>query len=462
MDKGDIQVSKDNFIVMTKDSLTDYYNIKKILGEGCFGKVYEVENKITSETYACKKVSKVNLIDLEKFRTEISIMSKVDHPNIVKLYEIYESNRSLYLIMQLCKGGELFTKISEKYKSNNKYTEKDAAEIVQQIMSGIEYCHNQGVCHRDLKPENILYLNDDNEKDNPLKIIDFVLSKHFKTNKLSSRVGSVHYIAPEVLEQKYTEKCDIWSCGVLLFLLLSGQLPFIGQDEKEIFAKIKNSKYEMNGEIWKNISDEAKDLISHMLVREPKRFTAKEVLAHPWFNIVNNIKDKKLNIDFDIFKKYSEENNLKKIILYFIATRLNEKEIKELHELFKKLDTNFDGQISYEEFEKGFLEYQKQNNIISQDDIKRFFNDVDFNKNGMIDYSEFIAVCLVGRKEIVERRLFDAFSSFDKDQSGKIKKEDFIKALHIDISLKGFEKIIDDIAKDNMINYNEFLKGMDK
>ena len=464
MEKEDIQVNKNEFILMTKDSLTDYYKIKRIIGEGGFGKVYEVQNKVSSHSYACKKVSKANVIDLEKFKNEISIMSKADHPNIVKLYEIYESNRSLYLIMELCRGGELFKRITHRALKKNMYTEKDAAEIIQQIVSGIEYCHNNGICHRDLKPENILYLNDDDEKNNPLKIIDFGLSKHFKISKLSSRVGSVHYISPEVLEHSYTEKCDVWSCGILLYLLLSGRLPFSGQEENEIFAKIKSIQYKMDDDLWKNISNEAKDLIRHMLVKEEDRYSAKEVLAHPWFNIVNNYKDKDLNIDCTVFKKYAEEKTLKKIVLYFIATRLNEKEINELNELFKKFDKNKDGQISFEEFENGFMEYQTQNNIFTQNDIKNIFNAVDFNKNGMIDYSEFIAVCLIGRKEIIERRLLDAFSSFDKNQTGKIKKEDFIKAMHIDISLKDkiFDKDIEDITQDNMVDYNEFLKRMNK
>ena len=464
MEKEDLKVNKDNFILMTKDSLTDYYKIKRIIGEGGFGKVYEVQNKVSSQSYACKKVSKANVIDLEKFKNEISIMSKADHPNIVKLYEIYESNRSLYLIMELCRGGELFKRITHRALKKNMYTEKDAAEIIQQIVSGVEYCHNNGICHRDLKPENILYLNDDDEKNNPLKIIDFGLSKHFKISKLSSRVGSVHYISPEVLSHSYTEKCDVWSCGVLLYLLLSGRLPFNGQEESEIFAKIKSINYKMDDDLWKNISGEAKDLIRHMLIKEEDRYSAKEVLAHPWFNIVNNYKDKDLNIDCTVFKKYAEEKTLKKIVLYFIATRLNEKEINELNELFKKFDKNKDGQISFEEFENGFMEYQTQNNIFTQNDIKNIFNAVDFNKNGMIDYSEFIAVCLIGRKEIIERRLLDAFSSFDKNQTGKIKKEDFIKAMHIDISLKDkiFDKDIEDITQDNMVDYNEFLKRMNK
>ena len=287
-------IDKENFITMTKDSLTDYYNIIRMIGEGGFGKVYEVQNINTSETFACKKVSKSNVINLIKFKDEISILSKSDHPNIIKLYKIYESNRSLYLIMEFCKGGELIKRIAERAQNKKMYTEKDAAEIFQQIMSGIEYCHNQGISHRDLKPENILYLNEDNEKDNPLKIIDFGLSKYFKQSKLTSKVGSVHYVSPEVLEQSYTEKCDVWSGGVILFLLLSGKFPFYGRNDNEIFDKIINYNYNMNDNAWKNISNEAKDLIKHMLVPENKRFKAKEVLAHPWFQIVNNMKETRI------------------------------------------------------------------------------------------------------------------------------------------------------------------------
>ena len=462
MEEENVKIDKPDFIKMTRDSLTDYYKIIRIIGEGGFSKVFEVKNLKSSETFACKKISKVNLINLQKFKNEISIMSKADHPNIIKLYEIYESNRSFYLIMELCKGGQLFEQITEKAMKKNMYSEKDAAEIFQQIISGIEYCHNQGVCHRDLKPENILYLN--NSDNGQLKIIDFGFSKHFKLNKLNSKVGSIYYMPPEVIDGSYTEKCDIWSGGVLLFLLLSGKLPFFGKDDNEIISKIKSFSYNMNDKIWESISDEAKDLIKHMLVPEKERFSAKEVLAHPWFKIVNNIKDKKINIDFNFFKEFSEENNLKKVVLYFIATRLNEKEIKELSQLFKHFDKNLDGQISYEEFENGFLEYQNKNKLLIKNDIKKIFDTIDINKNGKIDYSEFIAASLEGRKEIVEKRLLEAFAAYDKQNTGKIKKDNLIKALHIDESLKekGFDNIINDLVQDDLIDYNEFLKCLNK
>ena len=286
-----------------------------------------------------------------------------------------------------------------------------------------------------------------------------------KGNRLTSKVGSVHYISPEVLVQSYTEKCDIWSAGVILYLLLIGKIPFYGKDEAEIFSKIKNITYNMDDSSWKNISNEAKDLIKHIFVPENQRFTAKEVLSHPWFKIINISKENKLNIDFNFFKKYSEENSLKKIALYFTATRLNKEEIKELKQTFKNFDISLDGQISYEEFEKGFIEYQKINSsIFNQNEIRNIFDSVDINKNGKIDYSEFIAASLENRKEIVERRLLEAFSSYDKDETGKINKEDFFKALHIDVSLnlKGLDKIIDDLMKDNLIDYNEFLKIINK
>lgn len=186
--------------------------------------------------------------------------------------------------MEKCNGGELFDKIISRISSGQMYSEKTAAYLILQIMSAVDYCHKNGICHRDLKPENILFLNKGNEENNPIKVIDFGLSQIIgeKKEKLKSKVGTAYYVPPEILIGEYSQKCDVWSVGIIICILLTGEPPFNGKNDLEIYNKIKNFEYYFS-EKWKYISDEAKDLVSHMLVPENIRYDASEVLAHPWF-----------------------------------------------------------------------------------------------------------------------------------------------------------------------------------
>ena len=219
MKESPVKFSRDTFIDISSQSLREKYECTKQLGKGGYGKVFQVRNKTTGDLYACKKLTKLNIDNLGKFRREIDILMKLDHPNIIKLYEVFEAPNSLYLIMEECQGGELFDKISEHIENNEMYSEKNTAGIMVQVMSAIEYCHNNGIVHRDLKPENLLYLKKGNEENNPLKVIDFGLSQILETKKsLSSKVGTPYYISPEILAGNYTEKCDIWSAGVILYI----------------------------------------------------------------------------------------------------------------------------------------------------------------------------------------------------------------------------------------------------
>ncbi len=170
-------------------------------------------------------------------------MIQIDHPNIIKLYEVYEDSRYVYLIMEECTGGELFDRIYERIVSKNLYTEKEAAAIFKQYMSAICHCHSQKICHRDLKPENLLFLN--SSPDSPLKVIDFGLSKIYTdtNHRMSTKVGTAYYVSPEVLEGNYDEKCDIWSSGVILYILLTGEPPFNGPNDNEIYRKIMKKKF---------------------------------------------------------------------------------------------------------------------------------------------------------------------------------------------------------------------------
>lgn len=192
---------------------------------------------------ACKKLSKSKISDLNKFTVEINILSKIDHQNIIRLFEIYEDAKYIYLIMEMCTGGELFDRIINHINKNQMFTEREAASIFKQLMSAICYCHSQNICHRDLKPENLLYLN--KNEDSPIKVIDFGLSRLFSQtdHKMKTKVGTAYYVSPEVLSGNYDEKCDIWSAGVILFILLTGDPPFNGANDNEIYKKIQNKKY---------------------------------------------------------------------------------------------------------------------------------------------------------------------------------------------------------------------------
>lgn len=199
-----LKINKKNIIGKTEGLMTDYYEVVKKLGQGTYGKVYSVKNKTTGEIRACKQLSKHMIQDKTQFQTEIEIMITLTHPNILKLYEVFEDERYYYLIIEKCNGGELFEKIQKKISEGKLYSEKDIAKIFEQFISAIAYCHANGICHRDLKPENILFLKEGSEENNPIKVIDFGVGGLFKesNSKMKIRVGSAYYMAPEVIKRE--------------------------------------------------------------------------------------------------------------------------------------------------------------------------------------------------------------------------------------------------------------------
>jgi calcium-dependent protein kinase len=456
-----ISFGKKNFVSKLDGTFLDNYDVIKQLGKGGYGKVYEVKNKKTGEIRACKHLSKLSIKNLAKFELEINILIKADHPNIIKLYEIFQSQRSLYLVMEECKGGEVFDRIIDHIQKKEMYSEKDAAKIFEKLMSAVQYCHNNGICHRDLKPENLLYLNEGSEKDNPIKVIDFGLSQIFINRRLSTKVGTAYYVSPEILKGDYTEKCDIWSAGVILYILLSGDPPFNGPDDSSIYSKIASLKYSFPQNKWSNISIEAKDLITHMICPENERYNAKQVLEHPWLKNANNKPLTEFNFDPLFLFRYMNSSILKKMSLLFIASRLGDNEINNLKQIFTAFDTDKDGQISMKELKQGLLELNSFHSC--EQDIENLFKSIDVDNNFRIDYTEFLAATISEKTYLQKDRLFEAFCMLDKDNNGHITKEELMEVLRTE---KNQEKEIENYIKqadkngDGIIDYIEFLQLM--
>lgn len=227
--EGRIVINSEAFIHENPGNIKDFYKISSCIGRGAYGEVRKCLNKETKALRAVKIINKKYLEDDEKKKLlgEISILKQMDHPNILKLYEFFQDPKRYFLVTELCTGGELFEKISQEQQ----FSERDAANIIKQVLSAINYCHSRNIVHRDLKPENLLL---DKTAENPrVTIIDFGTSGVFDPNKkMSQKYGTPYYIAPEVLKKSYNQKCDLWSCGVILYILLCGYPPFNGSKDE--------------------------------------------------------------------------------------------------------------------------------------------------------------------------------------------------------------------------------------
>ncbi|KAH1267588.1 hypothetical protein GLYMA_01G223200v4 [Glycine max] len=439
------------------------YTFGRELGRGQFGVTYLVTHKHTKQQFACKSIATPKLVhrdDLEDVRREVQIMHHLTgHRNIVELKGAYEDRHSVNLIMELCGGGELFDRIIAK----GHYSERAAADLCRQIVTVVHDCHTMGVMHRDLKPENFLFLSKD--ENSPLKATDFGLSVFFKPGDVfKDLVGSAYYVAPEVLRRSYGPEADIWSAGVILFILLSGVPPFWSKKEQGIFDAILRGHIDFTSDPWPSISSSAKDLVKKMLRADPKqRLSAVEVLDHPWMR-EDGASDKPLDVAvLSRMKQFRAMNKLKKVALKVIAENLSEEEIIGLKEMFKSMDTDNSGTITFEELKAGL---PKLGTKVSESEVRQLMEAADVDGNGTIDYIEFITATMHMNRMEREDHLYKAFEYFDKDRSGYITMEE------LESTLKkynmGDEKTIKEIIvevdtdNDGRINYDEFVAMMRK
>jgi len=442
-------------------------NIKK-LGEGAYGSVSSSVHQETGAKRAVKTMSKGNPKHVQRFRQEIEILKTMDHPNIIKLYETFEDRGQIYLVMELCEGKELFDRIIDA----GHFTEQNAAVVMQQMLSAVFYMHTNLVCHRDLKPENFLFVSGGPIDKSVLKLIDFGLATRFQVGggqSLCTKAGTAYYVAPQVLQGKYDQACDIWSAGVIMFTMLTGYPPFYGKTDQEVLSKVKKGRYSFDPKDWKGISDDAKTLIAWMLKFSPEqRCTAEQALQNTWIREFAP-RAKNLSLQEGLvrnLRNFRSQNMLKKAALNIIAGQMSEVQIADLSKLFKSLDVNADGLLTFEELQAGIAKAEL-NKLSTSIDLKAILEGVDADGSGWIDYTEFLAATLDKKHYLKRDNCWAAFCIFDADGDGVITLKELQAILKDDrvselMEGRSSEEILEDVDVngDGRIDFEEFMQMM--
>ncbi|KAM7278002.1 hypothetical protein ACFE04_005136 [Oxalis oulophora] len=447
----------------TGRDLAAQYDLGRELGRGEFGVTYLCTDINTGEKLACKSISKKKLrtaVDIEDVRREVEIMKHLPkHANIVTLKDTFEDETAVHIVMELCEGGELFDRIVAR----GHYTERAAAFVMRTIVEVVLMCHKHGVMHRDLKPENFLFAN--KKEASPLKAIDFGLSVFFEPGeRFNEIVGSPYYMAPEVLRRNYGPEIDVWSAGVILYILLCGVPPFWAETEQGVAQAIIRSVVDFKRDPWPKVSDNAKDLVKKMLNPDPKlRLTAQEVLEHPWLQNAKKAPNVPLGETVKArLKQFAVMNKLKKRALRVIAEHLSVEEVAGLKEAFEMMDTSKRGKINLEELRSGL---QKLGQNIPESDLQTLMEAADVDGDGTLNCAEFVAVSVHLKKLGNDEHLHKAFSFFDRNQSGYIEIEELRSALNDEAdtcSEEVIHAIMQDVDtdKDGRISYDEFASMM--
>lgn len=451
-----------NLVSTCSGNILDDYMVIRVIGEGGYGQVKEVVEKKTG----CKRASKTIQVkylkksEVDNIVREIETLKKLDHPGVLKIFQVYRESDYFHIITDLCTGGELYDKIIKKQK----LSENMAASYMFDIVSTVKYLHESGVMHRDLKPDNILF--EDTSAKSRLKIIDFGASKSFKKGKTYEEVvGTPYYIAPEVLKGEYTEKCDIWSIGVILYTMLSGSPPFTGSSNSEIYEKILEEPLSFNSPEWSSVSTSAKSLLKKVLVKDPKkRISISEFFFNPWLQTrsTNQVPDRKLSLEsIENLSKFRQVNKLQACTFVYLAhcyTTVNE--LKHVRKLFESFDTNGDGRLSFEEIKQGLLLLETGLQISPEEIMKN----CDLDKNGFVDYSEFLAGVASTNLEITKKKLKIAFDAMDTDGSGKLSKAEIKQALVGMTNERSVMELVREIDSngDGEIDFEEFTMAIMK
>lgn len=454
------------------ESIETYYDMPKgdehILGRGATSTVRRITHKTTKEVYALKTlaINRMAKHKIAELLQEVEMMKKLDHPNIIRIIETFRTANKLYIVMELCTGGELFDKLYEQ--DNTRFTEPDARQLMLKMCTALNYLHAAGIAHRDLKLENFIFTN--RNADAEVKLIDFGYSQtYLSKDHMTQVVGTAYYIAPEVLNGDYTKSCDIWSMGVIFYMLLSGRCPFGGNDDDEIQDAVRNGSLKFHPQTWGDVSDGAIDLCKKMIERDvSSRLTCAEVLQHPWMThgpgaeVDKHIPDDEFeeaeNMSLNHMRKFRDFNQLKKTALMAIAFSLGDDQLHTLRTIFQDIDTEKTGVLSLNEFKQAMHDHSD----IPDEEVVKIFNALDQDHSGVVKYTEFLAATLQEQLYLEEDKIHEAFNKLDVNHSGKITKENLRELLGDDIDDAALDRIISDadFHHNGYIDLEEFRQMM--
>jgi len=464
----------------TKSIVTEY-DIQEVVGKGQYGVCRRGIRRSDGKEVAIKSISRLKIRtvqDQEEVDREIAIMRHLaGHPNIVNILQVYEDKSYIHIVMELCKGGELFDQIINK----GHYSEKEAASLVRTMLYVIQHMHDLGVVHRDLKPENfLLSLSDNSEpagaanakKGNEavIKAIDFGLSTFISPQeKLKDCVGSSYYIAPEVLRRSYGHEADIWSAGVILYILLCGSPPFFGSSDREILQKVmryREGTLNFKFQPWPSISEGAKECVLMMLKLDPlERASIDKVLQHPWMKENGTASERPISNEvINRLQNFVKMSKLQRMVSRMMAEMLSPAEMQGLTSIFARLDADKDGVITVAELRAGLHDWGVSHQDL-EDEVKRFMDSLDMDGSGTIDLEEFMGATMSLCQMETEENMMRAFEKIDTDGNGYITREELGSALS-KFGLLGdgqsIDEILDEVDENNdgRIDYSEFVNNL--
>jgi len=454
-----------SFIIHNPGVVSDYFDMKEEIGSGGSAKVYKAKERSTKVIRAIKKIFKREPSEMYRLFLEVSIMKQLDHPNVVKLFETFEDEKAMYLVLELCEGGDLLDRLVD----HGKFAEYQAAVTIRIVFMLLNYYSTHGFCHRDIKLENMLF-KDSRPDVTPanLRMVDFGYAYQLDKSKppsetlMTTKVGSPFYMAPEVIAGEYNETCDIWSAGVCLYMLLSGTPPFGGANDAATLEAIKKGEWIFPRSSWMTISKPAKHLIKCCLNIDPKkRITLKQALEHQWVKNRGVARVERMREEtVDRLINFHHNHKLRQASLLAIAYQLESRDVRQLQELFLSLDTNGDGILTRQEFSTGV-----QACGIEETFIAEMMQSVDADNSGVIDYSEFLAATLERTMYIKNHgALMRAFRCFDQDDGGSLDIDEIAETLDMQgkderEEVEGFFQQVD-MNGDGAMDYGEFHNMM--